>query len=155
MQLAERVHALARQQNEPALMIGACTALAITYYYLGNFGTGGQYTKRGVQIWRSGGAQSPVEEVDIPAVACLTHDAIFRWHNGETASSRATIEEAIRLEKELNDMHGLAVALFFAPDLARLERKPAEVERLTSELIELSTRQNFAHWLAVAFILHG
>ena len=52
-------------------------------------------------------------------------------------------------------MHGLAVALFFAADLARLGRVPAEVERLTSELIELSTRQNFGHWLVVAFSLRG
>jgi hypothetical protein len=155
MQLAERVHALAQQKNEPALMIGACTALAITHYYSGNFGTGGQYTKRGIQIWRSGGAQSPIEEVDVPAVACLCHDALFRWHNGETASSKATIEEAILLEKELNDMHGLAVALNFAAVLAHYERNPAEVERLASELIELSMHQNFALWLVVGNILRG
>ena len=32
--------------------------------------------------------------------------------------------------------------------LAHFERNPAEVERLASDLIELSTRHNFAHWLA-------
>jgi serine/threonine protein kinase len=155
MQLAERIHSLALQQNEPALMIGACTALAITHYYSGNFGAGGQCTKRGIQIWRSGGAQSPVEEIDVPAVACLSHDALFRWHNGETASSQATIEEAISLEKQLNDMHGLAVALCFAADLAHSERNAAEVKRLASDLIELSTRQHFAHWLVLGSILRG
>ena len=36
-----------------------------------------------------------------------------------------------------------------------MEHKPAEVERLASELIELSTRQNFAHWLATGAILRG
>jgi serine/threonine protein kinase len=155
MQLAERIHSLALQQNEPALMIGACTALAITHYYSGNFGAGGQCTKRGIQIWRSGGAQSPVEEIDVPAVACLSHDALFRWHNGETASSQATIEEAISLEKQLNDMHGLAVALCFAADLAHSERNAGEVKRLASDLIELSTRQHFAHWLVLGSILRG
>src|SRR5262249_10982544 len=63
--------------------------------------------------------------------------------------------EAISLEKELNDMHGLAVALHWAAILAQLEGKPAEVERLASEVIELSTRQNFANWLAVGAILRG
>ena len=29
------------------------------------------------------------------------------------------------------------------------------MERLASDLIELSTRQNFAHWLAVGEILRG
>ena len=42
----------------------------------------------------------------------------------------------------------LAVALCFAAVLAHFERNPAEVERLASDLIELSTRQNFALWLA-------
>ena len=68
---------------------------------------------RGVQIWRSGSVPSPVEEVDAPAVPCLCYEALFKWHVGEIASSQATMEEAISLAKELNDMHGLAVALTF------------------------------------------
>ena len=41
-------------------------------------------------------------------------------------------------------MHALAVALYYAAVLAHFERNPAEVERLASDLIELSTRHNFA-----------
>jgi predicted ATPase len=63
--------------------------------------------------------------------------------------------EAISLAKELNDMHGLAQALYFAGALAHFERNPTEVERLASELIELSMRQNFAHFMVGAFILRG
>ena len=44
-------------------------------------------------------------------------------------------------------MHALAVALTFGAVLGHFERNPAEVERLASELIELSTRQNFVRWL--------
>jgi hypothetical protein len=51
--------------------------------------------------------------------------------------------EAISLAKELNDMHALVVALTFGAVLGHFERNPTEVERLASELIELSTRQNF------------
>jgi predicted ATPase len=51
--------------------------------------------------------------------------------------------------------HGLALALIFAAILAQAEGKPAEVERLASEVIELSTRQNFAQWLAAGVILRG
>jgi tetratricopeptide (TPR) repeat protein len=155
MQLARRIHALAQQQNEPALMIGACTALAITHYFLGDFETSGQYTKHGIEIWRSGGAQSAPEEIDVPAGACLCYHALFKWHSGEAASAQATIEEAISLEKELNDMHGLVIALHLVAVLAQGEGKPTEVERLASEVIELSTRQNFAFWLAVGVILRG
>ncbi|MBV8276447.1 MAG: hypothetical protein JO170_14465 [Verrucomicrobia bacterium] len=63
--------------------------------------------------------------------------------------------EAISLARELNDMHALAVALFLAAILAHFERNPAEVERLASDLIETSTRQNFAMWLAGGKVLRG
>ena len=52
-------------------------------------------------------------------------------------------------------MHGLAVALSFAALLGYCERNPAEVERFASDLIELSTRHNFAHWLAIGEVLRG
>jgi hypothetical protein len=148
MQIAQHVYSLAQEQNEPALMIGSCAALAATHYFLGNFETCGQYAIRGVQIWRSVGVQSSVEEVDVPEVGCLIFEALFKWHIGEIAASQVTIEEALSLAKGLNDMHGLAVAVHYAVILAYFERNPIRVERRLSELIELSTRQNFAHWLA-------
>ena len=74
---------------------------------------------------------------------------------GEIASSQATIAEAISLAKEPNDIHGLAVSLFFAGVLAHCERNPAEVERLASNMVELSTRQNFALWRAEGVALRG
>ena len=102
-------------------MIGACTALAATLYYLGDFETARQYAMRGVQIWRSGGVQSPFEEVDAPA--CRLVCAMRRyaeWHFGEIASCQATMAEAISLAKELNDMHALAVALVMQRSLRPL-----------------------------------
>jgi hypothetical protein len=51
MEIANRVYFLAEEQNEPALMIGACSALAVTHYFVGNFGASGQRTMR--NSWRS------------------------------------------------------------------------------------------------------
>jgi hypothetical protein len=65
------------------------------------------------------------------------------------------MDEAISLAKELKDMHALACALYYGADLAYHERNPAEVERLASEMIELSTRHNFAQWLAVGASWRG
>jgi hypothetical protein len=155
MQIAKRVHSLAQEQDEPALMIGACQALVSTHYFLGDFESAHQYAVRGVQIWRSGSIQSPVEQVDPPAVVCLCYKALLEWHFGEIASCQSAIAEAISLAKELNDTHALAEALYFATVLGQLKRNPAEVERLASEVIELSTRYNFAHWLPLANILRG
>ena len=123
LQIAKRIYALAQRQNEPAMMIGACTALTITHYQLGDFETSGQFAKQGLDIWRSGGAQSAPEEVDVPAGACLCYDALLKCHSGETASAQATIEEAISQAKELNDMHGLAVALRYGSDFKRKRKE--------------------------------
>src|SRR5271157_3556041 len=155
MQIAKRIYSLAQQQNDAALMMGAYRALASTLYFLGNFESARQYAIRGVEIWRSGSVQSPVEEAMSPAVFCLCFEALTQWHLGETASSQATIVESISLAKELNDMHALAVALHFAAFLGHFERNPAEVERCASNMIELSTRLNFALWMASGAMLRG
>ena len=63
--------------------------------------------------------------------------------------------ESISLAKELNDMHALAVALYLAGFLSHFERNPAEVERGASDLIELSTRQNFPLWRAGGEVFRG
>ena len=47
------------------------------------------------------------------------------------------------------------MALYFAGFLAQFEHNHVQVERLASDLIELSTRQNFATWLSAGSIFRG
>jgi hypothetical protein len=155
MQIAQRVYTLAQQQNSTALLVGAHRALAGTFYHLGEFEAARQHARHGVQLWRSGCVPSPVEEVHAPAVICLCYEALAEWHCGEIASCRAAVAEAISVAKELSDTHALALALFHAASLGHFNGEPAEVERLTSDLIEVATRQNFALWLTAAEILRG
>jgi hypothetical protein len=153
--IAERVYSLAQKQNDPALMMGACHALAATVYFLGNFEEARKHAMRGVELWRSGTGQSPVEDVETAAVTCLCYQALSQWHFGEIAASQAAIAEAMSLAKKLNDMHGLAVTLCYAAGLSFLKRNPAEVERLASDLIQLSTRQQFPYWMAIGTVFRG
>jgi len=159
MQIAQRLYSLAHEQDNAALMIGACNALGMTLFFFGDFGTAQQYLGQGLELWRSAGAPSVVEEVDVRAVSCLCYKAECDWHLGEVASSHATISEAIRLAKRLNDTHGLtealAEALASAASLGHAERNAAEVDRWASELVELATRHRFATWRAVGFIFGG
>ena len=110
---------------------------------------------RSAQIWRLGELQSPVEEIMSPVVISLCYEALSRWHFGEIASSQAGMAEAISLAQELNEMHGLAAALFHAGVLGHLEGSPADVERLASDVIDLCTRHHFAYWLAGGEVLRG
>ena len=63
--------------------------------------------------------------------------------------------EAIALAKALSEANSIAVALHFAAYLAHYVHGPAEVERVASELLELSTRQHMAFWRASGLIFHG
>jgi predicted ATPase len=155
MRIAKRIYSLAQEQNDSALMIGACRALAGTLHFLGDFETARQYAMHGLQIWRSGRVRCEVEEVTVNPVACLYYNALSEWHVGEITSSQATIAEAISLAKELNDMQALVLALYWAAFLAHCESNPARVERCASKIFELSTRENFATWLPHADVLRG
>jgi tetratricopeptide (TPR) repeat protein len=155
MQIAERMYSLAQEQNDPALIIGACRALASTLYFLADFESVRQYARQGVQLWRSGGVQPPAEEYLAPVVNCLIFWAVCEWHFGEIASCHALMDEGISIAKELKDRNALALALSWAACLGYFECNPAEVDRLASDLIELSTRHNFFYWLAIGAIHRG
>jgi hypothetical protein len=155
MQIAERVYSLAQGQNDSAVTIGACHALSRTLLLLGDFESARQYAMRGVEIWRSRNVHFYWEEHFTKVVACLCHKAFCEWHLGEIESSRANLDEGISLAKELKDMYGLAVALNWATNIAYNEHSPAEVDRLASDLIELSTRHNFASWIATGAVYRG
>jgi hypothetical protein len=155
MQIAKRVYSLAKDQNDSALMIGGYRALAVTLYHLGDFESARKYAMQSVQIWRSGGVQSTVEEITAPAVTSLCYEALSAWHLEGITSCQTNMAEAISLAKELNDMLALTVALWNAGIGAQFRGDPTEVERLASDLIELTTRQNFAQFLAGGEVLRG
>jgi predicted ATPase len=155
MQIAKRVYSLAQNQNDPAIMLGGHRALVGTLFFLGDFEAAREHAIRAVQIWRSGDVQFHSEEPYTPVVTCLGYLAQSEWHLGEIASCQPTIAEAISLAKNLNDINALAMALSWAAGLAAYERNPAESDRLASDLIELSTRHHFVHWLAVGAVYRG
>jgi hypothetical protein len=156
LQIAERIYSLAKKQNDPAALMGAYTSLASTHYYLGdNFDVARQYAASGVQIWRSQGMQTLPEESVASSVLCLYYKAICEWNLGEIALYQSTKAETISVAKELNSMPTFAFALYAAAMSASFERNVAETERFVAELIELSTRHNFAFWLPGANVLRG
>jgi len=52
-------------------------------------------------------------------------------------------------------MAALGVTIYWAGLIAHFDGDPAEVERLASDLIELSTRQAFGSWLPGGLVLRG
>ena len=155
MQVAQRAYSLAQAKNEPALTMGAFRMLAVTHYFSGDFEAAQRCARCGVQLWRAGKIQPRFEEVNSPAVVCLSFEALCRWHFGNGTACQRTMAEAIYLARALGDPYALAVALFHAGFAGHFERNSADVERLASDLMELSTRQHFAQWRAGANVFLG
>jgi serine/threonine protein kinase/tetratricopeptide (TPR) repeat protein len=155
LQIAELVYSLAQEQDDPTPIIGAYSALSLTLHFMGDFESARQYAMRGVQIWRLGNVRSYAEDIHTPVVGCLCYGAMSEWHLGDIAACQANMDEAVSIAKELNDTFALALALNWAATLAANERNPPEVDRLASDLIELSTRHNFVHWIALGAIYRG
>jgi hypothetical protein len=118
LRIAKRIDSLAQEHNDTALMMGACRALSGTLFFLGDFEFAREYAMRGLQIWRTRGTEYQPEEITAHPVACLYYEALCEGHIGEFGLSQANSAEATSLAKKLNDMHGLAVSLFFAGFLA-------------------------------------
>jgi adenylate cyclase len=155
MQIAQRIRSLAQEHNDPALKLGGYIALAVPLYFAGDFEGARQYARRGVEIWRSGQVQSQDDEVTQRAVGCLSFEALLEWHFGEIPSCQATMAESIAVTKALNNPQALTHALWHAGWLAQFQRNAAEVERIALDLLDLSTRQNFAPFLRRAAVLRG
>ena len=155
LQIAKRIYSLAEKQNDPAMMVGGYIALACTHHFLGDFETAREKAMCAVHTWRSGVLRSHREEPIAAAVACLWYKALSDWHFGEIATCHATMAEAISVAQEMDDMHGLAAALFWAAAIAQFERNSAEAERIASDLIARSMSNNFPIWLAMGAILRG
>jgi hypothetical protein len=124
MHVAKRVYSVAKQQHDPAQMIGAYRALAGTHHFLGDFASARKFAMRGIQIWRSGVLRSHEEDLDASVVVCLCYEGLSEWHFGEIASCRATMAEATALAKGFSDKQALAGTLHFAAILGHLERNP-------------------------------
>jgi hypothetical protein len=80
----------------------------------------------------------------VPAVICLGYQALSAWQLGQFASYRTTVAEAISLAKELNNIHGLAVALFWAAILfflATLADDEVQIEASFCEAIRTAKKQ--------------
>jgi predicted ATPase len=155
MQIAERAYALAQEQNDAMLLMGACRMLAVTLYFSGDFEAAREYAKQGLELWRGGGIQSRFEEVNSPALVCLSFEALCAWHLGEISACKVAMTQAVSFAKDLNDAYASAVALFHAAFASHFDGNVAEVERLASDLVELSTRQHFAQWRAGGRVFGG
>ena len=155
MQMAKRLYRLAKEHDTPALMLGAYDTLVTTLYFSGRFDAARKSAVLGLRIWHSGKVQCQVEEIIAPAVVCLLYKGVSEWHFGHLQKCTEDLAKASSLAKDLNDMQGSVFVLYIMAHIAHFAENAAEVERLASDMMELSTRKNVGTWLPHGRVLLG
>jgi hypothetical protein len=137
MQVAQRIHSLAQEQNNPSLMMGACLALAGTHSRQGDFETARHYAARGIDLWRSRDLKYQLE-VGVPVGQLPVLRSSFRvaFRRGFLVEGKHRRSDLA--SRDIQRVVAMPVALFWATILGHFERDPAEVERRSSHLIELA-----------------
>jgi len=138
--------------------------LAATLFWLGNFETARQHALRGLEIWRSGSVQSPVEEVHAPVVSCLVYRGRSEWHLGEIASCQATgntaegipwIEQGIRDYRATGSVLSIPTSLAQKAEALHLADRTSEALEAIMEAEALVERFEERWWSAELHRLRG
>jgi predicted ATPase len=88
---------------------------------------------------------------DIGVAACALASWAF-WHCGYPDQASKVADQAVRRARQSGHAHTLNFALFWSGATATLLRRPAEVEALAGEGIELADRHGFPFWTTLGQI---
>lgn len=157
-ELGERCIALARQQQDMALMLEAHRAMGATLFYLGELGTAHAYLEEGIaqyqpQYHRSHAFLHYMAE---PGMTCLCYAATTLWFLGYPERALRYSAEAQTISEELPHPFSQVVTLFFANFLYyQCYRKADSAQTQAEKLISLSTEHGFPMWRAAGLIMRG
>jgi tetratricopeptide (TPR) repeat protein len=139
MQIAERVYSLTQEQNDSSLIV-ACSALATTLYFLGDFETARQYAMRGIQIWRSGSVQAHWRAVGV------IYGGWARSASGDTAAGVAWIEDGIRDWRATGAVRLMPVWLSLKAEALYLTGRTPEALEAIKKAVALSEGSGEREW---------
>ena len=157
-ELGERCIALARQQQDVALMLEAHRAMGATLFYLGELSMAHAYLEEGIaqyqpQYHRSHAFLHYMAE---PGMTCLCYAATTLWFLGYPERALRYSAEAQIISEELPHAFSQVVTLFFATFLHyQCHREADSAQAQAEKLISLSTEHGFPMWRAAGVILRG
>jgi class 3 adenylate cyclase/predicted ATPase len=105
----------------------------------------------GLYSWSEHGALAVRFGQDIGVAACARASWAF-WHCGYPDQASKVADQAVRQAKQSGHAHTLNFALFWSSATTTLIRRPAEVETLAGEGIELADRHGFPLWATLGQI---
>jgi tetratricopeptide (TPR) repeat protein len=154
---AERMLALAQEEQSRAFQLEGCKALGQTRFYLGEFVGAATHLEEALRLYdpEQHRSHTLLYGVD-PAVGAGVYAAWTLWCLGHLDQSLARSHEALGLARQVMAHHQTqAVALCHCALLHQLRREVQPTEELSEALMALSAEQDFAYWPRVAMVMRG
>jgi predicted ATPase len=155
-ELGEQLLALAREQNDTALLQEAHWALGQALYFCGELDLARKHLENSSVFYtpQSLNSRSSREAAGIQ-IACLMHRAWVLWILGYPDRALETGSKALSLARELAHPFTLAVAFFGMTMLHQLRREVSETLEQAEAMIALSSEQGFSLWVVIGTLLRA
>jgi predicted ATPase len=155
-ELAERLLSLAQKAQDPAQLLQARQALAVTSLCLGVPAATRGHMEQGIALYDPERyTRHTYLYGQDPGVACLAFGAVALWLLGYPNQAAQRSHEAVALGEELGQPSTLALALHFAAMLRQYSREAPEVKRRAETTTAIATEHRFSFWMAGGLIMRG
>ena len=151
-ELVEELMQVAHQDPSSPLALSAYYASGLTHYWMGDFSTASTTLEQALPL--SDQQQQHPLALD-PTVVCLAHLSYIDWILGYPDRSVERIRAALDRANELALPFNNAFILPFAAGLYQNRREWATTQQYAEQAIDLSQREGFPQYLAMATIQRG
>jgi predicted ATPase len=154
--LAEQLFAQAGRVADPALVLQAHQALAVTSLCLGQPATTCGHMEQGTALYdRQRHRSHTFLYGQDPGVACLAFGTVALWLLGYPDQAVQRSREAVALGKDLGQPSTVALVLHFTAMLGQYRREGPAVRESAAATMTIATEHGFSFWLAGGLAMHG
>jgi adenylate cyclase len=155
-ELAELLLTLGQKAQDPAKLLQAHVALAVTSLSIGDPAGTREHMEQGVALYDQERHKSHALFYGRdPGVACRAFGAIGLWLLGYPDQAAERSRQAVARGSELRQPSTLVLALHFAAVLRLYRREVQAVQENAEAAMEMSMEQGFSSWLANSQIMRG
>lgn len=154
--LAEQLLLLARDARDPAQLIQAHMALAVTSMSLGDPAATRYHAEQGGALYdpERHGSHTHLYGQD-PGAGCLAFGALALWLLGYPEQALERSRRAVALGGELGHPTSHALSLYFATMLRQYGRDARAVQEGAEATLAIATEHGLSLWLANGLIMRG
>jgi predicted ATPase len=155
-ELAGQLFALGQRSQDPAQLLQARMALAVTSFSLGDPAATREHAEQAVALYdpRSHGSHTHLYGQN-PKVACLAFGSVAAWMLGYPNLARERSREAVALGGELGHPTSRALALYFDMLLRQYCREATAVQEGAEATTAIGTEHGLSLWLANGLVMRG